>query len=287
MIFTVASDSTPTANNAGLKALPVSIISHNDISMVDENVDDEVEMSPIEINNSQVPGGFADAYYSPESEVDSIKDQVTSLSMEENTSDVQAIIDDYNTEVSFPVRMITTPSPSRSILRKISKYDTAVTMPSTVGDKSHKVPIVSDDSVLPPQTDNETQGYPVKIRRMSSSGSTMSSAAVILDNLKSALKMTSRKMTMSASSSASSSTTSLVECGLTTTKASRSLRFNANVLVGETFHVEEYDRTPGEMAAKRLTAQVAALIKRELNEFKGREMVVHHESRCNTVFYPL
>jgi len=286
MNFATNPESAVTTNTAS-KSLIVPMVGNNDIIMVEENVDDEIEMSPIEISNSHVPGGFADSYISPQTQVESLKDQVTTMSMDENTSDVQAIINDYNNVLSFPVHMISAPSPGRSILRKISKYDTITTSTSSIHiERGYKVPIVSDDSVLPSQSDTESQGYPVKVRRMSSSGTPMSSAAAILENLKSALKI-SRKTNVSVSSSASSSTTSLVECGQNAAKLPRQLRFNANVLVGETYHVEEYDRTPGEMIAKKLTAQVAALVKRELNEFKGREMVVHCESRSNTVFYPL
>lgn len=240
-------------------------------------------MSPIEIAN--IPGDFADASLSPVSVVESLETQVVLMQMSEHACDAHSIITEYDGK-SSPARMINTPAPGRSILRKISKYD-QVAPSTTPADRIHNVPIVSAESVLP-FSESMSQNYPVKVRRMSNSGVPMSSAAAIFENLKSALKLSSRKSDLSLSSSAASSTTSLTEePNVVIVKAPRNLRFNGNVLVGETFHAEDYDRTPGEMIAKKLTAQVATMIKKELNDFKSRDMIVHDESRHNTVYYPL
>jgi len=254
-------------------------------SVDQDHNDDDIEMSPIEISNYLVSGEFVDACSSPQTSVETIENRVTTMTISEDPCDVNCIIDKYNGPM-FPAHMIVTPAPSRSILRKISKYDSTTSLTSSivVNDRTHNVPIIT---VLPSFTDSTTQGYPVKVRRMSSSGTPMSSAAAIIDHLKTALKMSSLKASLSAGSSAASSTTSLVEDDQSITVAPRTLRFNANVLVGETWHAEDYNRTPGEMIAKKLTAHVAMMVKKELNEFKSREMTVHEESRHHTVFYPL
>jgi len=268
MVFAV----NPDMSYAAPKFIPA-------FALIEVNEDD-VEMSPIEMTNNHASGEFVDAYSSPQHDVDMLENRVISLKMTEE-SDSNSIIDEYNGEV-VPSRMIATPAPSRSILRKVSKYDSN-SVATVTSDREHNAPIIS---ALPLFADTGSQGYPVKVRRMSSSGTPMSSAAAILDNLKSALKLSSRRISLSTLSSASSSTTSLVEDGQSM-ELPRALRFNANVFVGETFHREDYDRSPGEMIAKKLTAQVAMAVKRELNEFKSREMAVHTESHHNTVFYPL
>jgi len=64
---------------------------------------------------------------------------------------------------------------------------------------------------------------------------------------------------------------------------SKSFRFNEQVLVGETYPKEDYERRSDFMLS--LTPEKAYLIKKELNDYKREEMNVHETSRCFTHFF--
>jgi hypothetical protein len=68
-------------------------------------------------------------------------------------------------------------------------------------------------------------------------------------------------------------------------KERRKLQFDfSQNSLHEMYTKEEYDRAGVEYVAKKLTPEIANMIKRELNEVK-REMFVHEESRHHTQFY--
>jgi hypothetical protein len=55
----------------------------------------------------------------------------------------------------------------------------------------------------------------------------------------------------------------------------RGISFDSRLEVHETWHSAEYDRRGEPATCNRLTAQLAQMIKEELNAFKMQEMVVH------------
>ena len=55
----------------------------------------------------------------------------------------------------------------------------------------------------------------------------------------------------------------------------RGISFDNKLEVHETWHSAEYDRRGEPATCNRLTAQLAQMIKEELNAFKMQEMVVH------------
>jgi len=55
----------------------------------------------------------------------------------------------------------------------------------------------------------------------------------------------------------------------------RGIQFSPKLEVHETWHSAEYDRRGEPATCNRLTAQLAQMIKEELNAFKKEEMVVH------------
>lgn len=55
----------------------------------------------------------------------------------------------------------------------------------------------------------------------------------------------------------------------------RGIQFSPRLEVHETWHSAEYDRRGEPATCNRLTAQLAQMIKEELNAFKMEEMVVH------------
>jgi len=55
----------------------------------------------------------------------------------------------------------------------------------------------------------------------------------------------------------------------------RGIQFSPRLEVHETWHSAEYDRRGEPATCNRLTAQLAQMIKEELNAFKMQEMVVH------------
>jgi hypothetical protein len=55
----------------------------------------------------------------------------------------------------------------------------------------------------------------------------------------------------------------------------RGISFDTRLEVHETWHSAEYDRRGEPATCNRLTAQLAQMIKEELNAFKMQEMVVH------------
>jgi len=67
-------------------------------------------------------------------------------------------------------------------------------------------------------------------------------------------------------------------------KTERSIRFENEVKVCETFAKDDYSRESVEYVARQLTPALALAIKKELNTIK-QEMEVHEESRENTQFY--
>lgn len=67
-------------------------------------------------------------------------------------------------------------------------------------------------------------------------------------------------------------------------KEKKILKFDAYVDVGNTYSTVEYDRSC-DRPWTRLTTADKISIKRELNEFKRKEMPVHEESRHRTRFH--
>jgi len=55
----------------------------------------------------------------------------------------------------------------------------------------------------------------------------------------------------------------------------RGIQFSPRLEVHETWHSAEYDRRGEPATCNRLTAQLAQMIKEELNAFKMEEMIVH------------
>ena len=55
----------------------------------------------------------------------------------------------------------------------------------------------------------------------------------------------------------------------------RGIQFSPRLEVHETWHSTEYDRRGEPATCNRLTAQLAQMIKEELNAFKMEEMIVH------------
>jgi len=55
----------------------------------------------------------------------------------------------------------------------------------------------------------------------------------------------------------------------------RGIQFSPRLEVHETWHSAEYDRRGEPATCNRLTAQLAQMIKDELNAFKMEEMIVH------------
>ncbi|KAL0091274.1 hypothetical protein F4703DRAFT_1732078 [Phycomyces blakesleeanus] len=67
-----------------------------------------------------------------------------------------------------------------------------------------------------------------------------------------------------------------------------SVRFAKTASVHGALSKYEYDRgSDPEAACTRLTAELAALIKEELNDYKMNEMQIHAASRCYTHLFPL
>jgi hypothetical protein len=64
----------------------------------------------------------------------------------------------------------------------------------------------------------------------------------------------------------------------------KSFRFNETVMIGETFGADEYQRNSGYVL--HLTPDLARFIKKELNDFKLNEMIVHQESAHMTHLFP-
>jgi len=58
----------------------------------------------------------------------------------------------------------------------------------------------------------------------------------------------------------------------------RGIQFSPRMEVHETWHSADYDRRGEPATCNRLTAQLAQMIKEELNAFKMQEMVVHEVS---------
>ncbi len=55
----------------------------------------------------------------------------------------------------------------------------------------------------------------------------------------------------------------------------KGIQFSPRLEVHETWHSQEYDRRGEPATCNRLTAQLAQMIKEELNAFKMEEMIVH------------
>ncbi|KAL1918790.1 uncharacterized protein VTP21DRAFT_2812 [Calcarisporiella thermophila] len=90
----------------------------------------------------------------------------------------------------------------------------------------------------------------------------------------------------STASLASSTDTSLSSPQKSPVSSGRRLKFSDDVQVQFTHHPDQYDRTSDPHATcTRLSAGIALQIKRELNEYKMREMVVHEASRIYTHFF--
>jgi hypothetical protein len=64
----------------------------------------------------------------------------------------------------------------------------------------------------------------------------------------------------------------------------KGIQFSPRLEVHETWHSQEYDRRGEPATCNRLTAQLAQMIKEELNAFKMEEMVVHEVPHPNRVF---
>lgn len=67
--------------------------------------------------------------------------------------------------------------------------------------------------------------------------------------------------------------------------SNKQFRFNETVYVGEAHSSDDYERKSDFQL--RLTAELAYMIKRELNEFKSNEMPVHEESKKFTHIFKL
>jgi hypothetical protein len=70
------------------------------------------------------------------------------------------------------------------------------------------------------------------------------------------------------------------------TKSTRQIQFSAAPIIHSTWTPEQYDRTSDpQITAHRLTPAIAHNIKKELNQFKSQEMMVHQDSRIHTHFF--
>ena len=64
----------------------------------------------------------------------------------------------------------------------------------------------------------------------------------------------------------------------------KGIQFSPRLEVHETWHSQEYDRRGEPATCNRLTAQLAQMIKEELNAFKMEEMVVHEVPTPQNLF---